>query len=120
MPTQSAQRFDLRTQIAWIVMVVLAAGSTVNSFIRVFWESAPESAVGWVGFSLFATIVLLIPFRNGERWAWYGMWVLPLGLAGVAVVTAGPGFGPVGIGYLVGGVVVALCLLVTRRIFFRM
>jgi hypothetical protein len=119
MATQSAQSFDSRTRIAWIVMVVLAAGSTVNSFVRVFWESAPEPVVGWVGFSLLATVILLIPFLRGERWAWYSTWILALGFASVAVVTAGPRFGRVGIGYLGGGAIVALCLLVTRRMFFH-
>ncbi len=34
--------------------------------------------VTWVGFNLFALILTLIPFRRGERWAWYTLWMLPL------------------------------------------
>jgi hypothetical protein len=34
--------------------------------------------VTWVGFELFALVVILIPFRRGERWAWYTLWMLPL------------------------------------------
>jgi hypothetical protein len=34
--------------------------------------------VTWVGFNLFALILTLIPFRRGERWAWFTLWMLPL------------------------------------------
>jgi len=34
--------------------------------------------VTWVGFDLFALILTLIPFRRGERWAWFTLWMLPL------------------------------------------
>ena len=34
--------------------------------------------VTWVGFNLLALILTLIPFRRGERWAWYTLWMLPL------------------------------------------
>jgi hypothetical protein len=34
--------------------------------------------VTWAGFNVFALILALIPFRRGERWAWYTLWMLPL------------------------------------------
>ncbi len=34
--------------------------------------------VTWVGFNIFALVLALIPFRRGERWAWYTLWMLPL------------------------------------------
>ena len=34
--------------------------------------------VTWVGFNIFALVMILIPFRRGERWAWYTLWMLPL------------------------------------------
>ena len=34
--------------------------------------------LAWVGFSAFALVLALIPFRRGERWAWYTLWMLPL------------------------------------------
>src|SRR5215204_1681758 len=34
--------------------------------------------VTWVGFNLFALVLTLIPFRRGERWAWFTLWMLPL------------------------------------------
>jgi uncharacterized membrane protein YozB (DUF420 family) len=34
--------------------------------------------VTWAGFNVFALVLALIPFRRGERWAWYTLWMLPL------------------------------------------
>ena len=34
--------------------------------------------ITWVGFNIFALVVLLGPYRRGERWAWYTLWLLPL------------------------------------------
>jgi hypothetical protein len=32
----------------------------------------------WIGFALLAIIVSATGFRMGERWAWYGLWAIPL------------------------------------------
>ena len=34
--------------------------------------------ITWAGFNAFALVLALIPFRRGERWAWYALWMLPL------------------------------------------
>jgi hypothetical protein len=31
-----------------------------------------------LGFNVFALVVILIPFKRHERWAWYTLWMLPL------------------------------------------
>jgi hypothetical protein len=31
-----------------------------------------------VGFNVLALVVILVPFRRRERWAWYALWMLPL------------------------------------------
>ena len=30
------------------------------------------------GFNILALVVVLIPYRRYERWAWYALWMLPL------------------------------------------
>jgi hypothetical protein len=30
-----------------------------------------------VGFNVLALVVILIPFKRHERWAWYALWMLP-------------------------------------------
>jgi hypothetical protein len=34
--------------------------------------------ITWVGFNIFALAVIVGPYRRGERWAWYTLWLLPL------------------------------------------
>jgi hypothetical protein len=36
-------------------------------------------------FAILATIVTLIPYRRGERWAWFALWLLPLVHGGIAL-----------------------------------
>ncbi len=36
------------------------------------------------GFGLLALVVTLIPYRRGERWAWYAIWLLPITVGAVA------------------------------------
>jgi len=32
-----------------------------------------------VGFNILALVMSLIPYRRGERWSWFTLWMLPLG-----------------------------------------
>ena len=65
---------------------IFAALITTMPPISWFWDPLYTSAysimgawgVSWVGFELFALVTILIPFRRGERWAWYALWMLPL------------------------------------------
>ena len=36
-------------------------------------------------FAILATIVTLIPYRRGERWAWFALWLIPLVHGGMAL-----------------------------------
>jgi hypothetical protein len=36
------------------------------------------------GFGLLAAVVSLLPFRRGERWAWYALWLFPITIGAVA------------------------------------
>ena len=31
-----------------------------------------------VGFNVLALVMILVPFKRHERWAWYALWMLPL------------------------------------------
>ena len=31
-----------------------------------------------VGFNVLALVVILVPFKRRERWAWFALWMLPL------------------------------------------
>src|SRR5215207_8098393 len=36
-------------------------------------------------FAILSTIVTLIPYRRGKRWAWFALWLIPLLHGGVAL-----------------------------------
>jgi hypothetical protein len=36
------------------------------------------------GFGLLAGLISLIPYRRGERWAWYALWFFPITIGAVA------------------------------------
>ena len=113
MATNTFIQTELKFRIAYWILVLLAASATINSFVRAFLEPYPVWVAGWVAASLYATVVLLIPFRNGERWAWYATWIFAALLAIVFVLGE-----VVGIYYLPMAGIVAFCLLLTRPALF--
>ena len=40
------------------------------------------------------SVILLIPFRRGQRWAWWAMWLLPIWALGAAVFYVAVGIKP--------------------------
>jgi hypothetical protein len=36
-------------------------------------------------FAALATVVAALPYRHGERWAWYALWIVPVLWGGVAI-----------------------------------
>jgi len=75
--------------------------------------------------SVLWSMILLIPFRRGERWAWYTMWTFPIWALVVSIsflfVELQPDvpLPPPAISGWVLFALTALTLLATRRAFFR-
>ncbi len=38
----------------------------------------------WAAFGLLAAIVSIVPYRRGDRWAWYALWLVPITNGGAA------------------------------------
>lgn len=72
---------ETRFKAGWIVLLVAAALMTLNHAVLLFVLDEPVLFAGYTVFNLYALLVLAIPFRRRERWAWYTTWLLPLGLA---------------------------------------
>jgi len=98
-----------------IILLVAAALMTLNHAVLIFVLDEPVLFLGYTAFTLYALLIIAIPFPRCERWAWYATWVLPLGLAGAAVLAGDPN-----ITYFYYGVAAAcvLGLLLTTRDFF--
>ena len=41
--------------------------------------------IALTAFAILGTIVTLIPYRRGERWAWFSLWLIPLVHGGIAL-----------------------------------
>ena len=81
-------------RISWIILFVSAGLGLVFAALLAIAPNSilsdPSFRVGdaplairiwgvtWIAFSLIALVILLIPYRRGERWAWVSLWLLPL------------------------------------------
>ena len=70
-----------RFKIGWILLLTIDGLMTLNHFSLIFILNEPNLFIGFTLFNLYALLVLLIPFRRGETWAWFATWLLPIGLA---------------------------------------
>ena len=102
-----------RFKFGWIVLLIIAALMTLSHFALIFILDEPTLFIGFTLFNLYALIVLLIPFRRGENWAWLTTWILPVGLALPASTDPN-----IAIYYFSVAAVCALGLLLTMRDFF--
>ena len=88
------RRMEAYGKYAWIILLASAAlgifGGVVLMFpslmstpypiirdARVLWLTRAWG-ITWVGFNILALAVIVGPYRRGERWAWYTLWLLPL------------------------------------------
>jgi len=105
----------------------LSAGAIASSSPQAYAlleEHVRTGGVHLVAIGLFALAVLIFGFRQGERWAWWTMWLLPglsISLAAIAYMTTAPGQNPPAPVYsgAIFALVDASVLAVSARRFFR-
>jgi len=107
---------NFRFKSGWIILLVLAALMALNHFGLIFFLDEPVLFTGFAAFNLYAFLVIYIPFRRGEKWAWYATWILPIGFALPAATD--PGDPGIAIFYYAVAGVCLLGLLLTMRDFF--
>lgn len=68
------------------------------------------------GFSAFALVIVLVPFRRGDGWSWYALWLVPVVHGLVAARMLADAY-QVGFGYagLAGAAIIALVVSRLRR-----
>lgn len=114
MSAHSWMTFQTPAKIAWLTMLTIAILATLNHIILIFVISEEATLfVGWAAYNAYAAIVLLIPFRHSQRWAWYSTWILVMGFLSLVLFDT-----QVGIWYSAAGVIMAVCLWLTRGAFF--
>lgn len=95
-------------KVAWVVLVVVSVLGVINHLLGVFAIAQDDSEALmfalFAGLNLYATAVLLRPYRRGELWAWLVTWVEVVAFAIVSPLTDPQ----VGAAYLVGAIIAAL------------
>jgi hypothetical protein len=93
------------TTLSGLFVAITPAGSQTDLNGRTWDEFAsgdPEVAalfsmqlalvgISFAAFSIFGAITAVVPYRNGKRWAWFLLWLLPLvyGVVSVKMLTGG-------------------------------
>ena len=72
---------SVRFKIGWIILLIAAGLMTLNHVVLFFAEDEPVLFAGFAAFTAYALVVIALPFRRRERWAWFATWTLPIGLA---------------------------------------
>ena len=93
-----------------LILLVAATLMTLNHVVLMVALDEPVLFLGFAAFTLYALVVIAIPFRRRQPWAWYATWILPAGLAA-------PAFGDPAIALFYGAAAAACVvgLLLTRR-----
>jgi hypothetical protein len=115
MSTQTNATDSAAFNIGWIVLVSISALTTLNHIMLPLYGDPVVLALGWTGYSLYATVVFAIPFRRGERWAWYISWILVIGFAYPILVIRES----YTVAYFIAASMMALILILTMPAFFR-
>lgn len=103
-------------RIGWWVLVVVTALFAVNhTFGAATFARSDDERVMFLIFAalnLLTLVVLIVPYRARERWAWWAVWIP------IAVMFIGPvvfGFDLITMIYVIGGVVMVAAHLLTLR-----
>lgn len=105
---------NTRFKFGWIILLASATLMTLMHFSLIFFLDEPVLFTGFAVFNLYALIVVLIPFRRGDKWTWVTTWLLPIGLALPAALDP-----HIAIYYFAVSAVCLLGLLLTRQDFFK-
>lgn len=116
MSTQTRATDSDTFTIGWIVLLIISGLSTLWLILLLFTfvDEAPLF-LGWAAFSLYTTIILCIPFRRREKWAWYATWIQVILFAGTVFF----GSPEITMKYLAAAGLMALGLFLTRPAFFQ-
>ncbi|GAA1024580.1 MULTISPECIES: hypothetical protein [Amycolatopsis] len=110
-------------RIGWICLAVVSAGILAFGIVVLVAPPAGDAllyrtdALATAGLGLFGGLTAVIPFRAGERWAWFALWFYPVFWLAHLIFRLPPGADHV---HQIVFVVLSLAgLLAPARAFFR-
>jgi len=116
MSTQTKVTHNDMFAIGWIILLIPTALFTFLHILLMFtMEGETTLFMSGAAFNLYATIVLCIPFRQNEKWAWYSTWIQVIFFTAPILITR-ESFVTM---YLIAAGAMALGLLLTWPTFFR-
>jgi hypothetical protein len=74
----TAQSRSTRFRIGYGILLFFAGGNVLGHIGLLLFDPSGADTVflSWAAFNLLAVAILLVPYRRGERWAWYTIWAL--------------------------------------------
>jgi hypothetical protein len=115
MATESVASRSTAFKIAWGILLGIAVLATASHLmLSAVMPGETTLFLGWAAYTGYAAVVLAIPFRRREAWAWYTSWILVIGFASLIFFDAA-----VGVWYLGAAAVMAVSLLLVRPAFFQ-
>jgi hypothetical protein len=70
-------------RLGWICLGVVGVGILAFGLVAVTLPTSEDQplmradGLASIGLGLFGILITLIPFRRGERWAWFTLWFYP-------------------------------------------
>jgi hypothetical protein len=108
---------NIRFKSGWIILLIAAGLMTLNHAVLTFVLDNAVLFMGYAAFNLYALVMIVIPFRLHEKWAWYATWILPVGLAAPAALADDPNIAPF---YYAVAAACVVGLLLTMQDFFAL
>jgi lipoprotein signal peptidase len=108
-----ALEFEKDTGVAWHVFTATYPG-VAASYI----QEQHLLYIGFASLALFALVITYFGFRQGDRWAWFAMWLLPFTLTLAALLLSQSRRPLIGAFYGVFAIVAVIGLVLPIRKFF--
>lgn len=77
------QHNSARLKAAWICLLIVGIGILILGVVAAVAPGTGDEqlmradGMAATGMGLFGVLITLVPFRRGERWAWYAQWYYP-------------------------------------------
>lgn len=96
------------------ILLVFSIGNILAQLALLFFDNSFSGFLVMAAFSFVTAMILLIPYRRFEKWAWYTVWAYVITFAFIILFNA-----EVGIYYLGESIAMALGQSLTFPSFFR-
>jgi transcriptional regulator with XRE-family HTH domain len=83
-PAPAMRRESVSVRVGWICLLVVGIGILAFGLVAVLAPGHDDrplmraDGLASTGLGLFGVLMAAIPFRRGERWAWYAFWFYPV------------------------------------------